>query len=283
MIGESSLDDFVPRVPRNKWPDRAFERLYAFRLLGRFEARLPKGAEQCIDGSKPDEMLAYLLLHQDRAHQREVLAGLLWPEQPTAQSRKNLRHGLWIIKDKILDENNAPNPLLIKQKDWLMVNEAVLWSDVQELKGAFGLVHGIPGEWMTPAQAEAVKKATSLYRGDLLEGWSGDWCVYERERVRVMYLGMLEKLLGFCEATGAHEEGLAYGEWLLQHDRAHERAHRRIMRLSYQAGDRTGALRQYERCRAALRQELGVAPSEATRRLYEHLRADAAEELRVPR
>jgi hypothetical protein len=46
------------------------------------------------------------------------------------------------------------------------------------------------------------------------------------------------------------------------------------MRLRYLAGDRTGALRQFERCAAALDSELDVLPSRATVHLYEQIRGD---------
>ncbi len=52
------------------------------------------------------------------------------------------------------------------------------------------------------------------------------------------------------------------------------------MRLHYAAGDRAAALRQYERCTAALAQELAVEPSAATVALYEQIR-DEKESIRV--
>jgi DNA-binding SARP family transcriptional activator len=51
------------------------------------------------------------------------------------------------------------------------------------------------------------------------------------------------------------------------------------MRLYELASDRTAALRQYERCVAALDKDLGVKPSERTVRLYEQIRAGR---LRLP-
>ncbi|MGH9768785.1 MAG: bacterial transcriptional activator domain-containing protein, partial [Blastocatellia bacterium] len=41
-------------------------------------------------------------------------------------------------------------------------------------------------------------------------------------------------------------------------DPACERTHQQMMRLKHLAGDRTGAMRQYDRCVKALCQELGV-------------------------
>ena len=56
--------------------------------------------------------------------------------------------------------------------------------------------------------------------------------------------------------------------------RACERAHRRLMRLHYLSGDRTGALRQYAQCVSALDEELGVKPAQRTQVLYDQIRAD---------
>jgi hypothetical protein len=50
------------------------------------------------------------------------------------------------------------------------------------------------------------------------------------------------------------------------------------MLLKYRAGDRTAALRQYERCVRALAEELGVEPQKHTTQLYEQIRADRLDE-----
>src|SRR5260370_36850585 len=46
------------------------------------------------------------------------------------------------------------------------------------------------------------------------------------------------------------------------------------MKLHYLAGDRTAAIRQYERCVNSLRQELGVKPERRTVNLYERIKSD---------
>ena len=45
----------------------------------------------------------------------------------------------------------------------------------------------------------------------------------------------------------------------------------RVMRLHHNSGNRTGALRQFEKCRTALDEELGVGPGLLTRKLYEEI------------
>ncbi|WP_170981286.1 bacterial transcriptional activator domain-containing protein [Mycolicibacterium sp. CR10] len=128
------------------------------------------------------------------------------------------------------------------------------------------------GNGLNDTQARKADQAVAAYRGDLLEGCYLTWCVLERERVRAMYLELLDRLLGQAEATGDINAGLRYGSLVLRQDRAHERTHRRVMRLYGACGDRTGGLRQFERCRAALAEELGVEPAASTLALYESLR-----------
>jgi DNA-binding SARP family transcriptional activator len=85
---------------------------------------------------------------------------------------------------------------------------------------------------------------------------------------------MLDKLMEYSESHQEYETGQTYGMRALRYDRARERTHRRMMRLQYLAGDRTAALQQYERCAAALQDELGVQPAQSTVVLYEKIRAD---------
>jgi DNA-binding SARP family transcriptional activator len=135
-------------------------------------------------------------------------------------------------------------------------------------------VHGTPGEALLAPDVARLREAARVYRGDLLEGWHQDWCLLARERLQTTYLGVLNKLMASAEAHDDFESGLLYGHAVLGHDRAHERTHRRLMRLQYLAGDRTAALRQYQQCVDALHEELAVKPSRHTVLLYEQIKND---------
>jgi DNA-binding SARP family transcriptional activator len=136
------------------------------------------------------------------------------------------------------------------------------------------LVRGQPGQKLSDTQMRIVHKAVELYEGDLLEGCYQDWCLHERERLQTIYLILLDKLMDFCQAHRRFEESWYYGNQILAYDQAREHTHRQLMQLFYEAGDRTGALRQYERCKAILEEELGVKPSKRTMALYQQICAD---------
>ena len=110
----------------------------------------------------------------------------------------------------------------------------------------------IPGHRLNDQQADRLQVAVELYRGELMPTWYQDWCIYERERLQSIRIMMLEQLMGYCESRERFARAIAYGQAILRYDRARERTHRELMRLYYLTGDRTAAMRQYERCTRAL-------------------------------
>ncbi len=245
-------------------------------LFGRFSVRSGDRVAREIRPRKVQELFAYLLLHRDRPHHREVLADVLWNDSPSAQSRKCLRQALWRLQAALRCGTGSDfGFVLIVEPNWVQINpEADLCLDVRDFEEAFSLVHGVRGHRLGASEAQILDNAVQLYQGGLLEGWYQDWCVYERERLQQAYVIMLDKLMEYCEARQDYESELIYGSLVLRHEPAQERTHLRLMRLHYLSGDRTSALRQYDRCVVALRQELGVKPAGRTTALYERIRED---------
>lgn len=223
---------------------------------------------------KAKELFVYLLLHP-RAHPREKLATLLWQHGTTERTKAYLRKALWQLRQSLEGEDSDVESVLRVDGDWVQIHpEADLWVDVAIFEEAFDGVRDCTAPEMSTDQVEALEEATSLYTGDLLENWYHEWCLKERERLKDMLLRMLDRLTRCCEQEGAYDSGIEYGLRALRIDPARERIHRQLMRLRARDGDRTGALRQYERCAEVLDQELDVSPTTTTRRLYERIQED---------
>lgn len=226
-----------------------------------------------LDFHKVQELLCYLLLYRGRRHQREALAGLLWADTTTAQSRANLRKAIWRLHASLKTVVDPRRPLLESGAESVRIHPlADVWSDVEAFAQTYASVEGRLGEQLTPDEANGLGHAVETYRGSLLEGWYEEWCLCERERFQLMYLAMLDKLMGYCEVSGQFERGLTYGQRALSCEPAHEQIHRRLMRLHFGAGDRTAALRQYERCAVVLRDTFGLPPTDHTTALYHEIR-----------
>lgn len=250
-------------------------------LFGRFEISCSGNPVAGLEGRKVQELLAFLLLQRPRAFSREYLAELLWGQRAPAQSKKYLRQTLWQVHSALaaLDGEAERSAPLQVDDQWVCFNQQCpLWLDVAAFEEAYGAAQGIAGRDLDDDRAAGLRQAVGLYHGDLLEGCYADWCLFERERLQNMYLAMLDKLMAHCEAHGDFEAGLGFGALILRVDRARERTHRQMMRLYGLARQRTDALRQYQRCIEALREELDVAPSPRTVELAAQLRAGLLED-----
>jgi DNA-binding SARP family transcriptional activator len=242
-------------------------------LFGKFHVQCNNQVQGGFESQKSQELFCYLLLYRDRPHHREFLAGLLWPQRTKTQSLKYLRHTLWQLQTALEASMAGNGDLLQVDSEWISLNpDAPFWLDVAAFEHIYDLVQGKKGRELDQREARLVQQALELYQGNLLEGWYQDWCLFERGRLKRTYLTLLKKQIAYCEACGEYEAGVRYGARALRHDVAHEQIHRRLMRLHYQAGDRTAALRQYEDCVDSLRQELDVDPSQRTLTLYEEIR-----------
>jgi DNA-binding SARP family transcriptional activator len=246
------------------------------RLFGRFCTQCNGQVLEGLNASRLQELFCYLLLYRNRLHPREILASLLWSNVPTAQSKKYLRQALWQLQVALNGQGeSSTGHVMLVDSEWVCINPAAdMWLDVAVFQQAFAHVQNVPGRALDALRIQALSDAADLYRGDLLEGWFQDWCLYEREQFQNMYLAILDKLMDHCEAHGEYETGLTYGKRILSYDQAREDAHRGLMRLYCLAGDRTAALRQYDCCLETLRRELAVRPSAKTVALYEQIRED---------
>ena len=63
-------------------------------LLGPPEVYLDDGPASGFVSDKARALLTYLAVEADRAHRRETLAGLLWPDYPERSARTNLSNAL---------------------------------------------------------------------------------------------------------------------------------------------------------------------------------------------
>jgi DNA-binding SARP family transcriptional activator len=247
------------------------------RLFGRFEVSLcGQSAVDALNARRARELLGYLALHRRRPQKRETIAGLLWQDSSPEQARKYLRQALWQIQTVLhRDGEGSGRQVLEVDAEWIRLSDCEdIQVDVMCFEDAICGCHGVAGPGLDDACRARLEAAVGLYRDELLAGWYEDWCLLERERLQIDYLDALEKLVTAAEACGDSERGLTFARQVLAVDPAREQAHRHLMRLHVVAGNRTEALRAFERCERVLMQEFGVKPSRQTVLLYESIRAD---------
>ncbi len=233
------------------------------KLLGQFDGRRG-GIPIAIPSRAAQSLLAYLLLTSGSTHRREMLAGLLWPDTTDESARRNLRHELWRLRKAI-----EPKPSKKGVIPYLLVDDISLgwnseseyWLDATAVQEASGKTDS----------ADELLETLALYRGELLPGFYDEWVVLERERVRSVYEQKMARLLELLVEGKRWQETLEWGERWIALGNAPEPAYRALMLAHSANGNISKVAAVYERCVQALRNDLGVEPSEQTQTLFERL------------
>ena len=197
-------------------------------------------------------LLCLLLLRRGGPVSREQLAGLLWPEIDEEDARTNLRRHLHYLQNTL-----PPGQWMLADRKSVQWNpDAPYRLDVAEFE-------------RQSKYAQLRKDASELYRGDLAAGCDDEALFYDRDRLRTLQLNNLAALCADAERARDPASAEQFARALIALDPWREDAVRAIMRARMQAGDRAGALAEYERFRERLRAELDVEPDAQTSSLYE--------------
>jgi len=230
-------------------------------LLGEFVVTQGTITLTTLYAPRLQSLVAWLVLHAGTPQPRAQLAFTFWPDSSEAQARTNLRKAIYHLQQALPD---AKRFLHITRPTITWRADAPYTLDVAAFMHAAATAH-------TPA---AIARAVALYCGDLLPASYDDWVAQERERLRHMFAELLNKGIAYCETVGAYAMAVGYAQRLVEHDPLQEAAYRHLVRLQALGGDRAAALATYHTCARVLQHELGVAPSRATRELYEQVVAE---------
>ena len=237
-------------------------------------------------------LLVYLAMEADRAHRRDTLAELLWPEQPAQVARNSLRQALATLRQAIGDRTAAP-PFLHISAETIQFNAASdHWLDVTAFTRLLDACRQHPHDRLercTPC-AQRLEQAVALYRGSFLDQFVvrdsvafEEWTLLHRERLRRHAVTALARLTTYYERRGLYDVAEPYAWQQVEADPWREEGHRQLMRVLALSGQRSAALRQYAICRRVLQDELGVTPAPETDALYEQIRDGTLDDSVAPR
>jgi DNA-binding SARP family transcriptional activator len=223
-------------------------------------------------GHQSYQVLCYLLLNREHIQNRERLASIFWGNYATQASRKYLRNALWKLRSVFQTVGADLEKYVVVDDDYVVFQKTSPYQlDVEIFERLLAGSRSVAGENLNAEQASQLSQAVNLYRGDLLEGVDEEWCLYERERLSLLHLTALGKLMVYHRWNGNFSTGLDYGERILALDDTREHIHREMMLLYWLNGEPAAALAQYSRCAQILRDQIGVAPTEETAALHEKM------------
>lgn len=248
-------------------------------LLGPFQAALCGEPIVEFRADSARALLAFLILDAGSPYRREVLGGLLWPEQTDPEALRNLRQALSRLRDAIGDREMTLPFLTITRKSIQFNASSDYWLDVTAFQHLVAASRDHQHSRLIACQPcmERLQNAAELYRGEFMAGFSfnsvlfEEWLVIQREKLHRQAMELFHTLAVHAEETRAYEEAQRYARRQIELEPWREEAHQQLMRALALSGQRSAALAQYDTCCQLLVTELGAEPSPQTTDLYREI------------
>jgi predicted ATPase/DNA-binding SARP family transcriptional activator len=242
-------------------------------LLGECRIELDGNPVAGLALAKARALLCYLAV-AGRPQLRNAVTDLLWGELNEADARRNLRVVLTKLRDAVGGYVLATRSELVFNRSLPHVIDAATFE-----QGAQRLLAS--SQAPTPDDTIVLEQRFALYTGDFMRGLEvhnapafEEWLRTQREHLLRLALQVGERLADHYETTGQDSEGIAACRRLIELEPWQEGAHRRLILLLARSGQPEAALRQFDLCRRALADELGIEPDAATHALAERIRND---------
>lgn len=251
-------------------------------LLGPPQIRLGGKPPAAPLTAKAQALLAYLAVEAAMPHQRDALAGLLWPDHPQEAARSSLRQAVHQLRGAL---GKSSPPFLLITRQTVQFNTASDYSlDVANFSALIRQCdhHTHRRREACPVCIECAKSAIELYRGDFLAGFFvkdsapfEEWALVRREQLSRQALSALHSLGEYYALRGDFRLMEQVARRQIETDPFREDAHRQVMRALAWSGRRNAALAHYKYMREMLARELGAPPERATTALQAEIESDS--------
>ncbi len=245
-------------------------------MLGGF--RLLVHGQEVTDAAwkrkKARQLLKFVLSRPHHRVLKEEALELFWPESDPTAASINLRSTLHAIRQALEPGGRASDGgAIVADRDTIGLQPGLdVWVDADTFERLAMEAQ------RTARPLPLLEEACALYAGEYLpEDLYEDWTGPRREALRRTWSELEFQLAQVHVQRGEPQAAVPELQRLLRSDRSDERAAQELMRVLIQLGRRSDAARVFQGLEQALRDDLGVEPSDASRELYRQVaRLDAA-------
>ena len=240
--------------------------------FGVFEIRVNERLLTGWQGKKAKLLCAFLFLH-NRSLYRDKLMELFWPGSGVLAARNCLNVTVHQIRS-CFQEIIPDYPFILFRDECYCVNpEIEVNRDIDVFKMHWRSAKAYDNDRNYKAALFEYELAASVYRGDFMEDELYErWIENERESLKESYLLILDRISYFYSMNGKPDIAVDLCNQILCKDECREDIHRRIMKCYTRIGQPQRALKQFEKCKKVLREELEVKPTRKTIELYEMIK-----------
>jgi DNA-binding SARP family transcriptional activator len=247
------------------------------RVLGSFEAR--RGTtilnNDSFERRRALTLLKILITHYGRIVPRDELIEMLWPGDAPKDAANLLKIAVHYLRRGLGEghDGHTEASFIHTEPNGYAFNTASFHKiDALEFEAVAGEGLRLERQGRWREAVSTLRVSAELYGGDYLEDEPySDWCSNRRRHLQEMFLEVLLTSARLLRCNGDYDAAAHRYRRVLELDRSLEDVHRDLMEVLCRSGKRTQALRQFEACRQALREEFDVAPALETEALYRRI------------
>ena len=237
-------------------------------MFGDLRARQGGRVHTRFRTQKTGSLLAYLAYFLQRAHPREELIEMLWPDAELEQGRPTLSVALSSLRHQLEPPGAPAGSVIVANHSTVCLNPDFITTDVSQFQS---LVRSAEAAETTDIKKQCLLDAIALVRGELLPGRYEDWCAIERERLSELYVEALRSMAALLVEARDFTGALTYARQAVQVNPLREELHRDVMRLCASTGQPAAAIQQFRSLESLLQVQLNAMPAPATQQLVKEI------------
>ncbi len=246
---------------------------YSIRVqtLGKFKIWLGEKEvrEKAWQREKAKELFQ-LLITKNTPVQKDEITQILWPRQDKQSADRDFKVALNTLHH-VLEPNRKPRaaPFFIIREGMFYGLNPFAVIDLDTVYFQECIQNGLK-ETNESEALSFLEKGLQLYHGEYLpDRRYDDWCAAKRESMQIYFLRGAEKKAKLHIRRQNYDQAIFWCERIIEHDRTWEEAYRLLMYSYFCKNNRPQAIKWFQKCKRVLEEELGVAPLEPTKKMYE--------------
>jgi DNA-binding SARP family transcriptional activator len=218
------------------------------------------------------DILCFIISRRHHRASKDTIIDTFWGETDLDVVEKNFHPTVSHIR-KALNSNQPlkQNFLLYRDGDYQLNAEFSYLFDIEEFDRLVSEGEGARRARKFEECVQAYEGALALYRGEFMQGSYEPWVEDQRTYYREQYLRLLEALAGVAQTSEDWPKAMQLAQLIIGEDPFREDIHCMVMRAQAAMGNRGAAREHFEGLKRLLQNELGVEPSQETKKLYQQL------------
>jgi LuxR family maltose regulon positive regulatory protein len=222
----------------------------------------PVTIPEWISQKRVRELFFFLLAHPEGVS-KETIGVVFWPDSTPAQLKLQFKNAIYRMRYAL-----GQDVVEFENERYRFNRNLDYEYDIETFTNYLRRAESSPD----PRQKlKLLEQAAGVYQHPYLKDVDGSWVIPIREALWREYTSCVSSLADLLLESECYDKVLEYSQKLLTLDACLEEAHRLAMRAYAAKGDRAGLVRQFERCRQALREEIDAPPSPQTVALFHTL------------